>query len=174
VGQIFVEASQSVPHRDRGTYGLKSIVLMHAREPENRHHSVADELLDNPAMSFEDRAHHPEVVVHDFPQGLGIEFLPEGGGADEIAEDDGNDLARVVFENCDGTKSRSALRTELRPRHGPLSALTTGQHSSSITSQASRGLSVAAGRETSHGTEALDVCGKDLQRLGHPRCNVTG
>ena len=54
------------PHRPQ------RVVLVHARDPEHRHHRIADELLDRPAVALDRRADLSEVPIHhpdQAPQG---------------------------------------------------------------------------------------------------------
>src|SRR4029453_16375889 len=78
------------------------------------------ELLDLAAMALEDRAQIPEGPRQPYPHDLRIGGLPARGGADEVAEEDGDDLALLAH----GEESRSlsspegpaARRTRARQR----------------------------------------------------------
>src|SRR5262249_15672248 len=75
------------PHRAQG------VVLVHLRDAEDRHHRVADELLDGSAVALDDRLHLVEVAAHQRPQDLRVDGLPKRGRAGDVAEEDGDDLA---------------------------------------------------------------------------------
>jgi hypothetical protein len=65
---------------------------VHGREPEDRHHRVADELLDDAAVALDDRLHPLEVTRQQSPQRFRIDGFPERRRADDIAEEHGHDL----------------------------------------------------------------------------------
>jgi hypothetical protein len=66
------------------------------RDPEDRHDRIADELLDRPLVPLDDRPEILEVAAHARPQRLGIGRFAEGRGADEIAEENRDDLALLA------------------------------------------------------------------------------
>ena len=61
------------------TRGSERVVLMGNRRPECRHHRVADELLDRPAMSQHGRRNQLEVAAQDRARGLLIERAHQSG-----------------------------------------------------------------------------------------------
>ncbi len=80
-------------HLGRSAHRPQRVVLVRDRDPEDRHDRVADELLDGPAVPLDDRAQVLEVAAHARTKRFGIGGLPECGRADEVAEEDGHDLA---------------------------------------------------------------------------------
>ena len=76
--------------------GAQGIVFVDARHAEDRHHGVADELLDRPAMPLEDLPGGGEGAPQDAPHRLRIETLAHGRGARHVAEQDGHGLARLA------------------------------------------------------------------------------
>jgi len=78
------------PHRSQ------RVILPHARDPEHRHHRVANELLDRPAVALDHRADLLEVTVHDSPQHLRIQLLPKRRGTRHIAEQRRHHLPRLA------------------------------------------------------------------------------
>ena len=66
---------------------------MRDRGAEERHHRVADELLHRAAVALELAANARVVGAEERLDVLGVELLGARGEADEVAEDDGNDLA---------------------------------------------------------------------------------
>src|ERR1700722_19241211 len=76
----------------------KRVVLVYLRDPEPRHHRVADELLHRPAVTLDRRAHVREVAIHDATQRLRIELLPERGGARHVAEQRCDDLSPLLAD----------------------------------------------------------------------------
>src|SRR5439155_26201456 len=83
------------------------------RAAEHRHHGVADELLDRPAVALEHGAHLAEVAGHDRAQYLGVEPLAEAGRVRDVAEHDRHDLARSVALEGWG-QGLPAVRAEAR------------------------------------------------------------
>ena len=63
---------------------------------EERHHCIADELLHRAAVSLELRSHPPVVGAEHSLDVLGIQRLGLRGEADEVAEEDGDDLALTM------------------------------------------------------------------------------
>ena len=89
-------------HLRCGADRTQRVVLVRDRDPEDRHDRVADELLDRAAVSLEDDAKVLEVAAHPRAQRLRIGRLPESGRADEVAEENGDDLALLARRlGCD-------------------------------------------------------------------------
>jgi len=53
------------------------VVLVERRDPENSHDGVADELLDGPAVTLQDRPRPIEVATQDGPQRFRVELFAE-------------------------------------------------------------------------------------------------
>ena len=70
---LVVQLSDRTPDRKRGQHGAMRVVAVGDRSAEERHHRVADVLLDVPAEPLELRADAAEVRRLDAPQVLGIE-----------------------------------------------------------------------------------------------------
>ena len=66
---------------------------MRDRRAEQRHDRVADELLDGAAEALELRPHVPVVAAQHGGDVLGIRRLGTRGEPDQVAEEDGHDLA---------------------------------------------------------------------------------
>ncbi len=56
------EIRESVSHVDDGATRSERVVFVQLRDPEHRHHRVADVLLDRPSVAFDRRAHRVEVA----------------------------------------------------------------------------------------------------------------
>ena len=82
------QPADRVDERDRGTNRALRIVLVRGRRAPDRHHRVADELLDRPAVARHDRARHFEVARLDRAHLLRIERLGKGGEVLEVDEQD--------------------------------------------------------------------------------------
>ena len=80
-------------HRDRGAHGAHGVVLGDARHAEGRHHAVAEQLHDRAAVRLDRTAHRLVVGVHHAVDRFRIEPLVQRRRADQVGEDDGDDLA---------------------------------------------------------------------------------
>ena len=85
-------AQQGIDLRDRGSEveggpdGPFGVVLLRDRRTPDRHHGVADELLDRAAVPLDHRAGNDEIPAQELPRVLRV--APFGGGreADEVDE----------------------------------------------------------------------------------------
>src|SRR5919108_591603 len=68
-------------------YRPEGVVLVRDRHPEDRHHLVADELLDRSAMALDDRPHRVEEAGLHPPVRLGVSRC-EPRRVDEVAKED--------------------------------------------------------------------------------------
>ena len=113
--------------RERGPHGALRVVLVRPRHAEGRHHRVAGELLDHPAVLLDARRRMVEVLAHAAADDLGVDGADERGRVDEVDEEHGCELAFQAL-NCTrgGYARRSAglrlaehlgERLEQRPRH---------------------------------------------------------
>ena len=84
---------REVADRERRADGALGVVLVRGRRAEERHDRVPDELLDRSAVALELRAHALVVRSEERLDVLRIERLRARGEADEVAEDDRDDLA---------------------------------------------------------------------------------
>ena len=78
----------------RRAHRPQRVVLVHDRHAEDRHHRVADELLDRPAVAFDDRVRRRSSGPSRRER-LGIEPLAEARRAGHVGEQDRDDLARL-------------------------------------------------------------------------------
>jgi hypothetical protein len=90
--QLFV-LQDPVANRKRGVQCTLRIVLMRDRRAEQRHHCVADELLDGAAEALELRTQPLVVRSEQRPYVLGIHLLCTRGEAHQVGEQHGDDLA---------------------------------------------------------------------------------
>ena len=88
---------QRVAHLDCGSHRPERIVLVHVRHAEDGHDRIADELLDRAAVRLDDALHALEVARELGAQRLGIGRLRQGGGAGDVAEDDGDRLTLLAL-----------------------------------------------------------------------------
>jgi hypothetical protein len=98
LAELLVQAMQRVPHLLRRAHRPQGVVLVDLRDPEDRHHRVADELLHHAAVALE---HHLDLVeaAGDQPaHGLRVQLLSEAGRVGDIREEDGDDLAHLRID----------------------------------------------------------------------------
>ena len=81
---------------------------MRGRSAEERHHRVADELLDGAAEALELLAQMRVVRGEQAADVLGIELLGAGGEADEIGEEHRHDLALLAHRRRRSLERRAA------------------------------------------------------------------
>ena len=96
VTQVVVQTCERSLHLQRCAHRAQGIILVQARYAEDRHHRIADELLDGAAVTFDRLAHRVVVGGHDVEEHLGIELLSQRRGADHVREDDGYGLAQSL------------------------------------------------------------------------------
>ena len=72
---------------------------MRARQPEDRHHCVADELLDRSAVALDGDAHLVIPAAHQLAQQLWIDPLAERSRVGQVAEEDADGLPRCGCGN---------------------------------------------------------------------------
>src|SRR5439155_1739897 len=70
--ELLVQPLERALHVPRGAARAQRVVLVQARQPEHRHHRVADELLDRPAVALDDRLHRVEITAEDLAQRLRV------------------------------------------------------------------------------------------------------
>src|SRR6185503_5817837 len=85
------------------------IVLVRGRDPEDAEHCIADELLDRSPVPVERRLTRRVVAELNLAKDLGVEPFAEGGGSDEIAEEQRDELAYGRSSRV-GIESGAALR----------------------------------------------------------------
>ena len=92
--ELAVEAGEGRPHLGGGAHRPQRVVLVDARNAEDRHDGVADELLDRAAVALEGRsciaAKYRDI---DRASASGSICSPSVRRARHVGEDDGDDLA---------------------------------------------------------------------------------
>ena len=88
--------ARPVADRERSTNGTLGVVLARDRRAEERHHGVADELLDRAAETLELAAQALPVRSEHRADVLRIELLRARGEADEVGEEHRHDLALLA------------------------------------------------------------------------------
>ena len=87
------EGADGVLHRDRGAHGAQRIVLGDARQPERGHDPVSEQLHDAATVRLDHRLQRSVVPTHEAPDGLRVQALVQRRRADQVGEDDRDDLA---------------------------------------------------------------------------------
>ena len=104
----------------------QGVVLAHHRDPEDGHHGVADELLHQPVVAFQDGPGPLEVAGHDPAQRLRVQPLPQRRRAADVADHHRDHLAGAP--PLLGGQGGAAVEAEAGPLRVLLAAARTGQH----------------------------------------------
>jgi hypothetical protein len=103
------------------------------RSAEGSHHRIADELLDSAAVTLDLLTQARVIGADASPHVLRILLLRGGGEADEVAEEDGDDLALLECpRRRDREERRGALVAELRPCRVLFAAVRADRHEPSL------------------------------------------
>jgi len=90
-----IQLADALAQREGGADRALGVVIVRRRRAEDRHHRVADELLDGPAVLLEDLPHLGEGPSVRTPDDLGVVRHAGCGRADDVGEQDGDQLALV-------------------------------------------------------------------------------
>jgi hypothetical protein len=123
---------ERVADSERGADGALGVVLMRRRRPEQRHHRVADELLDRAAVALELLAQPRVVGGKHRAHVLRVEPLSAAGEADQVDEEDGHDLALLSRPAL--KQQRPAVTAEAEAVRARLPAGQTRRHTRSLPS----------------------------------------
>jgi hypothetical protein len=75
-----------------GQHGALRVVLVRARRAEHPEHAVADELVERPAVAFDLLLRHRVIRPERGANVLGVGAVRAGGEADQVREQDRDDL----------------------------------------------------------------------------------
>ena len=121
-------------HAQRGPDGALGVVLMGNRGAEQRHHVVADVLVDRAAEAHDLLAEPAQAAIHHGLDGLGVHSLRHRGVAREVREQDAH-LAALLRRRArprrhrDGDRARGVARLGGgRRRGGSLADLGAAVH----------------------------------------------
>ena len=92
--QLAVQVGEGGAHLSGRADRSKRIVVVDCRDAEDRHHGIADELLDRPAVPLEHRARLLEVARHHPLENFRVEPFAEGRRVGHVAEQDRHGLAQ--------------------------------------------------------------------------------
>jgi hypothetical protein len=104
----------AVPDRQRRAHGPLRVVPVSDGRAEDPHHRVADELLDGSAAGLDLGPDALEVRRLDRPNVLGIEPFRAGGEADEIREENRDDLPFLARASLVRREAGATGTAELR------------------------------------------------------------
>jgi class 3 adenylate cyclase len=106
------DVAHRLADRERGAHRPLGVVLVRQRGAEERHHGVADELLDRAPVALELGADTCPVRSLEGAHLFRIELLGAGGEADQVGEQDGQDLALLAGRRGFGGERRGAACAE--------------------------------------------------------------
>ena len=118
--RVVVQRIERLADVDRGADGTERVVFTQPWDPEDRDHSVADELLYRPAVSFDHAPRSVEVAPKQRLQSLRVEPLAELGRAHDVGEQDRDGPTGAGAEL--GRERRSTAVAEPRTLSVPVSA----------------------------------------------------
>jgi hypothetical protein len=128
---VLVQACYGVTNRQCSSHRSFRVVLVSDWGPEHRDDGVADELLHRPTEALELLARSLVVHAQECPHVLGVARLGPCRRADEVDEDDADDLP-LFASTRNVAQRRAAFRAELR-RFGVLEpARSTRLHTRSL------------------------------------------
>ena len=107
--RLQLELRQRVAHLRRGAQRTQRVVLVRDRHAEHRHHRIADELLDRPAVALDNRLHALEVPAQPALEHLRIGRVAQCSRLGQVAEDERDGLALLP-----GGAGRLGARRRLR------------------------------------------------------------
>ena len=110
---VLVQLLDRLQDAEAGPDSALGVVLVRHGCAEHRHHRVPDELLDGAAVALDVLPQASVVGADAGSDVLGISHFRGGGEADQVAEEDGHDLALLLRRRCRllGERSR-AVGTE--------------------------------------------------------------
>ncbi len=144
------------PHRPLG------VVLLRHRRPPDRHHRVADELLDRAAVALDQRPRRLEVARQQLPRLLRIPALGRGREPDQVGEQDRHEAplrgrCRRLGRRCGGRRRlraerRAALAAELHRRRvrRPARRTRLGERAAALAAELAAGVVLEAAGAADH------------------------
>ena len=168
---LLSDRGQARPDLGGGPHRTQRVVLMHARDPEHRHHRIADELRDGSAVALDDRPQLFEISAHHPEQRLRVELLAERGRARHVAEQHRHHLSRPAGRrDLDGRLAigrrltgRIIGRRRRRLKRGIL-----------VEDRALKLLQLTSGLQTKLGGQLGAGAPVDIERVGLPATPVKG
>ena len=119
--ELPIQVLETLLHIRRGANGSQRVVLADPRNPEHRHHGVAEELVDRAAVPLDRLAHLVEVRGDELTERLRVDGLTKRGRPLQVAEHDRHRLAHLHRRQRIG-EGRAAVAAEPKPRGAGLPA----------------------------------------------------
>ena len=94
--ELLVERREAFAHLHRSPNRPQRIVLVDDRNPENGHHGVTDELLDDSLVALDDGLHLVEVAAHHASQRLRVELFAERSRSRDVRKDHRHGLSHLA------------------------------------------------------------------------------
>jgi hypothetical protein len=111
---LLAERSDRLGQRQRSPHGPLGVVLARDGGPPHRHHRVADELLDRPAIPLDQRPAVVEIAAQQVSHLFGVAVLAEGREPDQVSEQNRHQPPLGGRRLSGLERSRSALRSAQR------------------------------------------------------------
>ena len=111
LSHLLLERREPILDGERGADGAMGVVLVGDRRAEQRHHTIAEELVDGPLVAVDGLDDDLERPVHDRVDLLGVQALRHRREAGDVAEHDrhllplsldGGPLLRIFSARCFG------------------------------------------------------------------------
>ena len=123
-----VPAREPLEHPSGGPHGAHCIVLSCGGHAEDGHDRVAGELLDRCGLRAQLLRHRREEIGHQGPDVLGVHCLGALGRADDVGEQDGDELqhlgcGRSRRRGRRGREHRRDVEVRVLLEHAPLQLL---------------------------------------------------
>ena len=136
--QFGVQRLERFAHAARRPNRADRIVLVRARDTEDRHHRITDEFLHRAAVGVDHELHLVEEATHHATEGLRIQTLSECGRTGDVGEQDRHDLAHLGGTLFRSNQRRGALLTEPCAIRVLFAACSTRAHGAMVGHQARR------------------------------------
>ena len=168
---LFGDRRQPLPDLGRRPHRTQGVVLVHLRDPEHRHHRVADELLDRPTVTafsiVSARISTKSAVHHHGAAHSGSSSPRRRGRPRHVAEQRRHDLPRLPRRSF----PRAALpRTRHRSAAPPRPRSRTARRSPSLGAQATP---AASSRRQRIATSSMPPLGLEPRTFGlKVRCST--
>ena len=94
--ELFADRGYPIANLAGCSDGPERVILVRARDPEDGHDGISDELLDRPSMVLDDAANLLEVPAHRSTQRLRVELLAERRRTRHVAEEHRDRLADLA------------------------------------------------------------------------------
>ena len=124
--ELLVQEHGPLLHLRRRPHRAEGVVLVRDRYAEDPDDSVADELLDRPAVPLDGPPHLVEVAEHQGANRFGVEALAHRGRASNVAEEHRRGLPPLPNGRDD--EPRPAGHAEAGPLRVLLAALRAKRH----------------------------------------------